>query len=184
MKAKRANAFLALLGMALLLVHLVYEIVSYKLFFYDPTVTKAIAFSFAGCVLAHVLLSLYIVFFQHEARGIKAYRKHNRRTMWQRISAIGLLVLFPVHAKASDLIMQHLVGAGVMKLLLGAQILFWILLCVHVSTGFSGALITLGYLSDLSRKKKIDRIVAAICIVLLVFSAYIVTRTQLFLGSM
>ena len=111
MRAKRANAVVALLMIAALLIHLAYEVWSYMTFYYNPLVTKLIAYSFVALVVVHILLSVSIVFGQHDSKDLRKYPKQNWRTIVQRVSAVMILLLLPWHIKTGDWIASHTGGA-------------------------------------------------------------------------
>ena len=184
MNLKRLNAILGLLLIALLLFHVGYEFWSYLTFYYNPRVTSIIAFGFACIVGLHVILSLLSVFVFHDGKGSVSYPQKNRGTLLQRISACGMLLFFPLHVFTGGLIAQHRVGSAGLFLLLIAQLLFWACLFAHISCSLTRALVTLGCLSDMDQKKRIDRCVFIICALLFLAAAVIVIRTQLFLFAM
>ena len=66
---------------AALLIHVVYEVWSYLTFYYNPLVTKLIAYGFVALVVVHILLSVAIVFGQHDTKELRSYPKKNLRTI-------------------------------------------------------------------------------------------------------
>ena len=184
MRAKRANAVVALLMIAALLIHLAYEVWSYMTFYYNPLVTKLIAYSFVVLVVVHILLSVSIVFGQHDSHTLRSYPKQNARTIVQRGSAVMILLLLPWHIKTGDWIVTHTGGTSFFHILLVLQVLFWVMVLLHISTSFSRALITLGWLESRKTQRIIDVIVCAVCAAGMVLAAVVVIRTQFMLFSM
>lgn len=184
MRAKRANAVVALLMIAALLIHVVYEVWSYLAFYYNPLVTKLIAYGFVALVVVHILLSVAIVFGQHDTKELRSYPKKNLRTIIQRVSAVMILLLLPWHIKTGDWIVTHTGGAALFHVLLVLQVLFYAMVFLHIATSFSRALITLGWLESRRTQRVIDGIVGVVCLAGLVFAAVVVIQTQFILFSM
>ena len=59
------------------------------------------------------------------------------------------------------------------------QIAFYAVIAVHTVTSFSRALITLGLLASKETQRRIDRIVAALCAVILLCATYAVVTGEL-----
>ena len=175
MRAKRANAVVALLMIAALLIHVVYEVWSYLTFYYNPLVTKLIAYGFAALV---------VVFGQHDTKELRSYPKKNLRTIIQRDSAVMILLLLPWHIKTGDWIVTHTGGAALFHVLLVLQVLFYAMVFLHIATSFSRALITLGWLESRRTQRVIDGIVGVVCLAGLGFAAVVVIQTQFILFSM
>lgn len=184
MRAKKANAVVALLMIAALLVHVVYEVWAYLTFYYNPLVTKLIAYSFVALVVVHILLSVSIVFGQHDGKDLRSYPKKNLRTVIQRVSAVMILLLLPWHIKTGDWIVTHTGGAALFHILLILQVLFWVMVFLHIATSFSRALVTLGWLESRKTQRAIDGVVGVICLAGLGFAAVVVIQTQFILFSM
>ena len=184
MKIKKINAAAALFLIALLLIHVIYEVWSYVAFFYNPLVTAIIAYSFAAVACFHMVLAGWSVFRVHDGSTLRMYPRANLGTILQRCSAVVIIVLLPIHAKTGDWVAGHAVGQAGFTFLMCLQVLFWLLIGIHVTVSLSRALITLGVLSDMRRKKTIDIVTAVVCAVGLTFAAYVVIRTDIFLFSM
>ena len=90
---KKVNAVLGLTIIVLFLIHIMYEIYAYLTFYYNPVLTKIIAYSALAVTGLHVLCSIYTVYVSHDkGRGMK-YPALNIRTLLQRISAVMIVVL-------------------------------------------------------------------------------------------
>ncbi|MBQ9179633.1 MAG: hypothetical protein IJ132_02390, partial [Firmicutes bacterium] len=100
MKLKKANAALGLLAIVILLVHAGYQVVAYLLFIYNPVVTQVLAWMTVGVVALHAIMGMGMVFFVHDGATVKSYPRANLRTILQRASAIGILVMLIFHIKA------------------------------------------------------------------------------------
>ena len=180
MKYKKYNALIGLILIALLIVHLGYEVWSYKAFYYNPLVTKVLGYGFAVCVGIHALLSIYALA-HHESRQMRTYARYNVRTIIQRLSVVGLLALLPVHIKSGDWITGHKVSPAGFTVLMVLQVLFWLMIYLHVTTSFTRAVITLGLLENRSVQKKIDTAAAVLLAVFLIYAGIVIIQTQMFL---
>ncbi len=179
---KKANAILSLLTLCLLVVHAGYQTVSYLLFFYNPVATAVTGMSLEAAFVLHAILSAISVFGAHDSKTI-SYKKLNIGTVLQRITAVLMIVLLPPHIAFSVLLNKGVVPKQTFYIIIAVQILFYGAICTHVAVSFSKALISLGWLVDDDKRKKIDRTVAVICAVLFVIIAVIISWTQLILVS-
>lgn len=184
MGIKKLNAGLTIFIVLILTAHIIYEIWSYIVFYYNPAVTRALGDSLGAVVIFHVILSLKMLFKDHEHKSRTVYKKLVARTVVQRASGFGMLVLLPVHHITGPLITEHKCGYPVFILLLVCQVLFWVCIGTHVIASFSNALISLGILSDMKKRKAVDIIVAVIFIILIAISSYVIIKTQNALYSM
>ena len=180
MKYKKYNAVIGLFLIVLLIVHLGYEVWSYKAFYYNPLVTKVLGYGFAVCVGIHALLSIYALA-HHESRQLRTYARYNVRTIVQRLSVAGLLILFPLHIKSGDWIAGHKVSPAGFTALMVLQVLFWLMIYLHVTTSFTRALITLGLLEERAVQRKIDTLAAVLLAALLIYAGKVIIQTQMFL---
>lgn len=180
MKIKKLNANLSLLTLLLLLIHEGYQLYAYITFYYNPILTMVLGYAVAGCFIMHAILSAICVFALHDSKSI-AYKKLNIRTVLQRVSAVMLFLLLPIHILSFPLLQSSAGGAGYI-LVEAVQIIFYAALSCHISMSFSNALITLGTLSDMKKKRKIDIIVLVICALLFIAVSVIITtiHTKIF----
>ena len=176
MAVKKWNARLSLLTLLLLVMHEGYQLYAYVTFYYNPTLSKVSGFATAGCFVLHAILSMICVFGMHDAKNV-AYKKLNIRTVLQRVSAVLILLLLPLHIFSFSLMKSSVGGIGYV-LVEAAQILFYAMLSCHVATSFSNALITLGRLSDIKKKRIIDVIVSVIFTLLFIAASVIITTTH------
>lgn len=176
MNIKKWNARLSLLTLVLLLIHEGYQLYAYITFYYNPTLSKVSGYATAGCFVLHAILSMICVFGLHDAKNV-AYKKLNIRTVMQRVSAVLILVLLPLHIFSFSLLRISVGGIGYV-LVEAAQILFYVMLTCHVVLSFSNALITLGRLSDMKKKRIIDVIVLVVFVTLLISASVIITTTH------
>ena len=181
MKLKKTNAAISLLLIGLMIVHIVYELWSYLSFYYNPLITSVIGYGFAAVVLCHIILSVTAVFIKHDGSTLRMYPKANIGTIFQRASALVILVLFPVHIKTGDLIAKHAGGTGLLALLIVLQLLFWAALFTHITLSLSRAFVTLGVIQQIRTRKTVDLITAVLCVIGFIAAAVIVIRVQLFL---
>lgn len=184
--AKKINAVLGISIIVIFLVHIIYEIVAYLTFYYNPAVTKIIAYTALGAVALHILMSIYIVAFVHDkGKGMK-YPALNARTLIQRITAVLMTVLVIFHMNTFKLLsMNAKTNMPAFVLVLAVQIIFYASVLLHVAVSAGNALITLGLVTSGKTRKKIDIVVWIICAVLFAAASVIIVKTQvaMFLGQ-
>lgn len=155
MRIKKLNAWLALITVALLLIHETYQLFAFILFYYNPVMTKVLGYALALAFVLHGILSAYCLFVLHDSKTI-TYKKMNIKTVLQRISGLAMILLLPLHI-CSFLLLQRSAGTIIFYLILASQVLFYAAINCHVAVSFSSAFITLGYLEDMDKKDRIDR---------------------------
>lgn len=176
MTVKKWNARLSLLTLLLLVMHEGYQLYAYITFYYNPTLSKVSGFAAAGCFVLHAILSMICVFGMHDSKTV-TYKKLNIRTVLQRVSAVLVLLLLPLHIFSFSLLKSTAGGVGYI-LTEAAQILFYAMLSCHIALSFSSALITLGRLSDIKKKRIIDIVVFVIFTLLFITVSVIITTTH------
>ena len=184
MMLKKTNAVLGLAIIAVFLIHIIYEIYAYLTFYYNPVLTKAIAYTALGTAGLHVLLSIYIVFFMHDrGNGIK-YPALNVRTILQRISAAAIVPLMIVHINMFSILgMTAETARPLFFLALAVQAVFYADVLLHIGLSTGNALITLGIITSEKARKKAGITVWTICGILFIAALVIITRTQLAMFS-
>lgn len=176
MTMKKWNARLSLLTMLLLLIHETYQLYAYMTMYYNPVLSKVTGYALVAALALHAILSIVIVFVMHDSKKI-AYKKLNLKTLLQRISGGMIIVLLPIHIFSFGLLKSSAGGFGYVLTEI-AQILFYGATLCHFSISFSNALITLGWLSDMKKKRVIDIIVTIICVLLFLVASVIITMTH------
>ena len=182
MNIKKWNARLSLLTVVLFLIHEGYHLYAYTTMYYNPVLSKVTGYALAGALGLHVILSIISVFVLHDAKKV-SYKKLNIKTVIQRVSAVLIVLLLPIHILSFGLLQSSVGGIGYILTEI-AQILFYAALCCHIAVSFSNALITLGYLTEMRRKRIIDIVVAVICAILFLAASVIITlvHTKIFIG--
>ena len=174
---KKANAWLALLTYLVLLVHVVYQVVSYIAFFYNPILTKTFAHVTMGLFVAHAILSLVILVRNHDAKPLEMeYKGINARTYMQRIFGILMCVLLPLHIFMMVILSKN-VGTIFYNIEEVAIVLFFWALFTHVGLSLSNAFVTLGWLSDIKVKKVMDVVIFIICQILFAVTSFVIVLT-------
>ena len=173
MNIKKWNARLSLLTIMLLLIHEGYQLFAYLTFYYNPTLSLATGYVVAVCFVLHGILSAISVFALHDAKSI-AYKRLNIKTVLQRVSAALIILLLPLHIFSFSLL-QSSAGGIVYWLVEAVQILYYAALSCHIALSFGNALISLGRLSDIKKKRVIDIIVLVICVLLFIAVSVIIT---------
>lgn len=176
MNIKKWNARLSLLTLVLLLIHEGYQLYAYLTFYYNPIMSAISGYSAAGCFVLHGILSAICVFALHDSKSV-AYKKLNFKTLLQRISAVMIILLLPLHIFSFSLLQSNVGGIGYV-LIEAAQIIYYAVLSCHIALSFSNALITLGRLSDIKKKRIIDIVVLVICVLLFITVSVIITTTH------
>lgn len=176
MKIKKLNANLSLLTLVLLLIHEGYQLCAYITFYYNPILTKASGYAVACCLILHAVLSLICVFALHDSKKI-AYKKLNIKTLIQRISGAMIILLLPIHILSFPLLESTAGGAGYI-IVEALQIIYYGSLSCHVAMSFTNALVTLGLLSDIKKKRITDVVVLAICALLFIAVSVVITTTH------
>lgn len=173
---KKANAGIGLLIILLMLGHVIYNVVSYLTYYYNPVITKVGGYALVAAIVAHAGLSMAIVFGRHDSKTV-TYKALNIRTLLQRIFAALMCVLIPVHIFTFKLL-DATVGTVFFNLILFVAVIFYWSVFSHVALSFSNALVSLGWLTDIKKKKVIDIIVWILCFVMFIAASVIVTMTQ------
>ena len=182
MNIKKWNARLSLLTVVLFLIHEGYQLYAYTTMYYNPVLSKVTGYTLTGAMALHVILSMMSVFILHDAKNV-AYKKLNIKTVLQRVSAVLIVLLLPLHIFSFGILKSSVGGVGYILTEI-AQILFYAALCFHISLSFSNALVTLGYLADMRKKRVIDIVVTIICVILFIAASVIITsaHTMIFKG--
>ena len=186
MKLKKLNAAVSLVTLVLLLLHIGYSVYAYLTFYYNPFMTKLLAIPMAAVVCLHAVLGMCAVFLQGDGARPDLYPGLNRATIIQRVSAALIFPLLILHINTFALLSMFSERSlwVPFALVLLAQVCFYAALITHVSVSLTRAFITLGWLTSMETKRKLDRVIYVIGAALFVVAAVSVIRTQLgmFLG--
>ncbi|MCR4837937.1 MAG: hypothetical protein K5897_03235 [Eubacterium sp.] len=174
---KKMNAVIALLLIAGCLTHVGAELV-FSLSGGEGVSHDSMEF-LSGIVMSlampHVLITILIVIFSHEKKIVIRYPGANVRIILQRVSGVFMLVFLFLHMKTSDRLSSHAdCGTGYCLLNYIIMAFFFAMVFLHISVSFSGALVTLGAVESMKKKRMIDRIVWVISGSLFLASAVIV----------
>ena len=181
MRLKKINAILSLLSVLLLTVHVGYNIFSYITFYYNPALKLLTAIPFMVVVCGHAICGMCSVFLASDGTDLTMYRKQNRGTVIQRVSAALIFPLLILHINAFNLLKTFSSNGQFLLffLIMFLQVLFFAVIALHIATSFSKAFITLGLLSDMDKKKRIDLITWIVCAVSFVAAVYSVVRGEI-----
>ncbi len=182
MRLKRANAVLSIIITVLLVVHAGYESIAFCMMYYQPLLSKITGYLVAGTVTVHAVISVICVFVLHDSKSV-LYLRLNLRTVIQRICAILMVVLLPVHIFAFDLLKGSAGSFGYI-LTEAAQVLFYAALFAHVAVSFGKSLVTLGKLEKETTRRRLDVILAVLCLLsfLVISVITITTHAKMFYG--
>ena len=180
-KLKKCSALLALLTIFALLVHVAYNVFAYLTFYYNPTLSTLTAVPILVFCCLHAIAGMCSVFLLGDGTRIDPYQRQNRKTVVQRVSAALIFPLLILHLKTFDLLKDSAASGNwvIFALVVCAQLVFYVVVALHVATSFSRAFITLGLLSSKETQAKIDRFVTVVCICLVIVAAFAVTKGQL-----
>ena len=128
-----------------------------------------------------IRLGMSMLMFVHDGSSARSYSGMNLRTILQRASAIGIMVMLVLHIKSFDILHAGTPGLIAAEII---QLLFFACVFTHIGTSFSNAFVTLGLLGDMDRKKKIDHAVYVICAVLWAVAVFVVGKTYIALSAM
>lgn len=177
---KKLNAFLSVFLSIVLVLHVLYTLVSYLIFYYNPMLSMIFGNLVLWVMVAHMLCSIVNVLWLHDSKSI-SYLALNRQTLIQRISAVVMVLTLLPHINSFKLF--KLAGAGGFWLIEGIQLLFFAAVFSHISVSFSRAFISLGLLGDNRIRRRLDKAVTIVCAILFLAAAVITTRVNLILHT-
>lgn len=177
---KKCNAYLSLLNTLTLLIHVVYNAFAYFTFYYNPTLKTLTALPFIVVVCLHAICGMCAVFLMDDGTRLDLYRRHNFRAIIQRVSAALIFPLLILHLNTYSLLKDSSAkgNLALFFLIIFIQILFYAVVTSHIAFSFSNAFVTLGVLSDMKKKKAMDRIVLFICTALFITSSVLIVRGE------
>ena len=181
MGIRKISAALGLFSIAAILVHIGYTVFAYLTLYYNPTLKMLTAVPFMIATCLHAVCGMVAVFLQSDGTRLDLYPKQNVRTVVQRVSAALIFPLLILHINTYSMLRAS-AEAGqwfFFALLLLSQAVFYAVTLTHVATSLTRGMITLGWLSDRERQKRIDRVVYVVCAVLFVFALWVVVKGQL-----
>ena len=183
MKLKKADAVLGLLTILLLLVHAGYSVFAYLTMYYNPVLTKLLAWPFMVTLCLHAVLGMLTVFLQADGTRLDLYPQKNVRTILQRVSAALIFPLLILHINTFPL-MQGCAERGqkfFIILLILAEILFFATVITHMVTSMTKAFITLGWLASDETQKKLDRVFYVLGAIIFIVAVFAIVRGQAFM---
>lgn len=184
MRLKKINAILALLAIVSLLAHMSYNVFCYATMYYNPFLKQIFAYPPLIIICLHAVLGLSLLVVPTDGIAVDPYPDLNRATIIQRISAILIFPTLIVHLNTFSILEATAASQRVaFFIVIFIEIFFFAIVLAHVATSFTRALITLGWLTSMETKQKIDRVVYIIMAVVFVISVIIIVRGQLAIFS-
>ena len=177
MLLKRTNAYLSIIITILLVIHAGYESVAFCLMYYNPLMSKITGYLIAGTVTAHAVISVICLFVLHDSKSVM-YIRLNIRTVIQRVCALVMIVLLPVHIFSFP-ILSRSAGSYGYVLTEAAQVLFYAAVFTHIAVSFEKSLITLGKLENEVSRRRLTRIVTVVCLLSFVLTSVITITTHI-----
>ena len=181
MRIRKISAALGLFSIAAILVHIGYAVFAYLTFYYNPTLELLVSVPIMAAACLHAVCGMVAVFLQSDGTRLGLYPKQNIRTVIQRVTAALIFPLLILHINTYSMLLAS-AEAGqwfFFALVLLSQPVFYAVTLAHVATSLTRGMITLGWLSDREKQKKIDRVVYVICAVLFAVALWAVVKGQL-----
>ena len=181
MRRKKISAALGLLSALALLGHVGYTVYAYLAFYYNPTLKILTSLPFMVLACLHAVWGMAAVFLQADGTRLDLYPKQNLGTILQRLSAALIFPLLILHINTFNLLRTAAEGGrwGFFALLLLSQPLFYATVFTHVAVSLTRGMITLGWLDDREKQRRIDRAVYLLCGVLFALASFAVVKGQL-----
>ncbi len=173
---KRVNAYFSLASLALIAVHVIYEIFAYITMYYNPVLSALVSYIPATIIVTHAIISIICVIFLNDSIKI-LYKSMNRETVLQRVSAFLMVILLPVHIVSYNLLESSAGSAGYIVTEI-AQVIFYMSLYTHIAVSVSKAFVTLGFLDDDRRRKRIDVFAMIICGIMFFITTVIILTSH------
>ena len=177
MLLKKTNAFLSIIIMILLIIHAGYESAAFCLMYYHPLLSKLTGYFIAGMIIAHAVISVIYLFVLHDSKSV-SYIKLNIRTVLQRICAILMMVLLPVHIYAFDILSLN-IGNCWYVATEALQVTFYAAVVMHIAVSFDKSLITLGKLENEVTRHRLNIVVTAVCLLSFFLTCVITISTHI-----
>ena len=171
------NAYLSIIITVLLVVHAGYESAAFFMMYYNPLLSKITGYLIAGMVTVHALISVICLFVLHDSKSV-TYIKLNIGTVIQRICAMLMIVLLPVHILAIGLLSGS-IGCYGYVLTEAAQVLFYAAVFTHLAVSFEKSLITLGWLEKEATRRRLNIIMTVVCLLMFIVTGVITITTHI-----
>ena len=177
MRLKKVNAICSWIIIGFLLGHL--GTMSYSMLtgWYNFFICKGLAKGTAIVVAIHVTLSLILMFFFHDGTNFSKYKSQNKRVMLQRASGLIIVAILHLHTKAFGFIAAGTALSVANKcFILITEFLFFGAIFIHLGVSFSRSLISMGMVRSDAAEKRVDRLVAVFCGLLMVITMVALTK--------
>ena len=176
MKIKKANAVLSLLSTLGLAVHISCQAGSYYLFESNHRLLQVTGMFMELMILLHMILSAYSLFVSHDSKTIR-YKKLNIRTYMQRITALAIVILLPLHILNMKIVSSQKT-AGIFVIFEIIQVLFFAAALYHFALSFGNSLVSLGFLEDRLKKSRTDKAMLVVATVILIVASILIIPAQ------
>ncbi len=185
MKLKKLNALTALLAIAFMLAHIIYNIFCYLALYYNPVLKMVFSIPILVLVCVHAVLGMLCVFLLPDGTSAASYPKKNWKTIVQRVCAALIFPLLIFHLDAFTLFTGAMDEKKyfLVVLIAAGEVLFFTVVVLHIAVSFSRALITLGLLSSAKKQMIIDRVLLIAGVIFVVIASIIVIRGQIIIAS-
>lgn len=171
MGLKKVNAVLSWLLSLSLLGHLLTMSYSFLTGWYNYSLCKNLAYLTAGLVTVHVIISVVLIFFFHDGSRISYYGKRNLPTIFQRVTALVIVVILHMHVKAFGFIVAGIkLGFWTKIGIFVTETIFFGAIFLHLAVSFSKSMISVGILRTEKMEKIIDKVAIVVCSVLMLLT--------------
>ena len=177
MKLKKLNAIFGMLTALCLLVHAGITTYYYAIQTEPPRLARIPGRAAAFFLIFHACYGLYKLFFVNKRLSVP-YPRINLRVILQRVSAFTLLILLWPHIMTFSLSVS-LAGTGWIWALCAVEILFNLALWLHITLSLSPSLLTLGLISSMEARRRVDIATGVILGLALGYSTFVIISTQL-----
>lgn len=166
MALKKVNAVLSWILIILLMIHISTTICFMFTGWYDLKLFTVLPKVMGAVCLAHVLISVGVVFIMHDGAEYRRYGRLNIRTILQRVSGLVILLLVYPHVQLfAGFIYEYLpLSMGKKTLVFLVEALFFCAIYVHLGVSFSRSLITIGALRTETGERRTDLAAKIVCI--------------------
>ena len=180
MKLKKVNAVLGLLPVPLLLAHIGYLTFCY-LTMTQPVVKDPLSYPMMIVFCLHAVCGMSVLFLHPDGTRADLYVGLNRRTVVQRVTAALSLPLLILHINTWNLLTSTYENGQwfLFGLLLFSEAVFYAVILAHTATSWTNALVTLGWLTSMEKKKKLDRVGGILLLLVFLVTVYAVLSGQI-----
>lgn len=170
MRVKKINGVLSIFTIVTIITHIALSSRTLLTGWYSKEISYVLPMLLYVTVGIHAMLSMYIVFFVHDESSITKYKKQNKSTAIQRLSAIFMLVMLHPHI---TIFSQFKPGAtfepsmAIPTVLIEA--VFYISVLTHIALSIPKCAVTLSLVHSEESLRIVKIISNVICAIVFIF---------------